>query len=370
MGGKDGARGYLYQTIASVLESLHNDGWKYVKIEPNTPKEKIDVLWEYKNSKEKAVQVKSSINNLSKADINNWLTELAGDASSVEKISLLLIGTVNDTTKAFLNKLNNLNELSQEEKESLEIPFLSSYEGDVCIQLENFEHKALEAKINTALDNFLTKRGYIASFPQREMMVGAIIYQFFGFTMSGKKVSREEFENNILEWVRFNYPQITNSIHTNYLPFKVAEYDYRKMLELSDIFYSLHQLDNIIIVGSNKVHDGWANFVEGLDQYWKNSFGPFIDGKNQQLFSELLLTINKYAKTLSNASDPTLMQHYKENPIIKIWGEDLSLNVYGISQVEFSDIKMQAEKCLECWGRLKAEIENRYYRERARGIYL
>ena len=46
MGGKEGNRGYLVQTIVALLESLDDDSWNTVTIEPGHDSEFIDVLWD------------------------------------------------------------------------------------------------------------------------------------------------------------------------------------------------------------------------------------------------------------------------------------------------------------------------------------
>lgn len=211
MGGKEGSRGYLYQAIASVLNSLNEDDWNSVQIEPDSINDKIDVLWEYENNRKKATQVKSSINNITKSDILKWLEDLIEDAGEVEEVSLLLIGSCNDSTKRFINQLDKRGsaESQREIEGTLELPAnIKLFSGAVHIQLENFNQEALESKINMALDKFLTKRGHSINYYTREMMVGAIIYQFFGLSKDGRKMSKEEFEQQILEWVYFNYPEV------------------------------------------------------------------------------------------------------------------------------------------------------------------
>ncbi|WP_394555603.1 hypothetical protein C1N61_29795 (plasmid) [Priestia aryabhattai] len=226
MGGKEGSRGYLYQAIASVLNSLNEDDWNSVQIEPDSTNDKIDILWEYENNRKRATQVKSSINNITKGDILKWLEDLIEDAGEVEEVSLLLIGSCNDITKRFINQLDkrSSSNFQLEIEGKLKLPDnINSFSGAVHIQLENFNQEALESKINIALDKFLTKRGHSVNYYTREMMVGAIIYQFFGLSKDGRKMSREEFEHQILDWVYFNYPEVKG---TDLLKKNLAVYFY------------------------------------------------------------------------------------------------------------------------------------------------
>ncbi|WP_456363477.1 hypothetical protein [Priestia aryabhattai] len=224
MGGREGSRGYLYQAIASVLNSLYENDWEYVQLEPDSQNDKIDVMWEYKDGRKKVTQIKSSYNNLSQADIKNWLEELINDAEDSEELSLLLIGTCSDNTKRFINKINKLKSTDSVENEDLSTSIKARL-TDISIQLENFDQAALETKINSALDKFVTEKGHILSYYTREMMVGAIIHIFFGFSTNGQKVSREAFENKVLKWVEFNSTEVKRN---NLTKKKLAVYFYEK----------------------------------------------------------------------------------------------------------------------------------------------
>ena len=71
MGGQEGNRGYLVQAIIALLESLNDLEWTSVTVEPDHASQQVDVLWEHKTGR-KATQVKSSGNQISKADaVNN-----------------------------------------------------------------------------------------------------------------------------------------------------------------------------------------------------------------------------------------------------------------------------------------------------------
>jgi len=207
MGGREGSRGYLYQAIASVLNSLNENNWEYVQLEPDSQNDKIDVMWEYGDGTKKATQIKSSYNNLPQADIKNWLEELINDAEDANHLSLLLIGTCSDTTKKYINRINKLKSTDPIVGDELS-DIIKSRLDNISIQLENFDQEAMETKINVALDRFLEGKGNSVSYSIREMMVGAIIHTFFRFSTNGQKVSREAFEQKILEWVNFNFPQV------------------------------------------------------------------------------------------------------------------------------------------------------------------
>ena len=43
MGGKDGSRGYLYQTFASIFQALCQDNWDKIYVEYNSAYDKVDI---------------------------------------------------------------------------------------------------------------------------------------------------------------------------------------------------------------------------------------------------------------------------------------------------------------------------------------
>jgi hypothetical protein len=90
VGGREGNRGYLIQAAIALLESLTDPHWESVTLEPNHASEKIDVEWIGKAGR-KAIQVKSSINQISKADAEQWADDL--QKSKVADIfELVLVG--------------------------------------------------------------------------------------------------------------------------------------------------------------------------------------------------------------------------------------------------------------------------------------
>ncbi|MCA9666636.1 MAG: hypothetical protein KC503_13635 [Myxococcales bacterium] len=75
MGGQESSRGYLLQTLACLLEAVRTPDWDEVTIEPDVPGEKVDILWRAQG-RQRAVQVKSSQNQISLAQAKQWATAL------------------------------------------------------------------------------------------------------------------------------------------------------------------------------------------------------------------------------------------------------------------------------------------------------
>ncbi|MCU4776232.1 hypothetical protein FC685_30410 [Bacillus cereus] len=220
MGGKEGSRGYLYQSIATVLDSLLDEKWIKVEVEPDTENDKVDIMWVYENNKKKVVQVKSSENNISRADIINWLKDLIEDVKDAENYKLMLIGNCNNETSEFITKINKNNfpdkkkdpekpgkpEKPEKYSDALKeiIPFISKIE----IIFENFQLESLETKINWAVNKLFTKMGYTLNAYVIEQISGAMVYQFAKFSTKGQGITRDEYINIFQEWAYYNYPVI------------------------------------------------------------------------------------------------------------------------------------------------------------------
>lgn len=202
MGGKEGAWGYLAQAVVAVINSLSDDSWTHVQIEPDTENDKVDIAWYYEKKNLVAVQVKSSKNNFSLPDVFSWLETLIKDVKDASLYRLILIGTCSDTTKKTFNKINEKKATSDDWKGN---ELLQENTEKIAIQLENNDHEALESKIMRYLGHFLSTHQKYPSHLTLELMSNALGYQFMRFSTNGEKISKEEFEIQLLEWVEYNH---------------------------------------------------------------------------------------------------------------------------------------------------------------------
>ncbi len=106
MSGRDGARGYLYQALAALVESLDSAHlWSELTIEPDFESEKIDIRWTGSNGV-KAVQVKSSINLVTIRELKAWATELESSVSEVHEFELIVFGNLSSNASKFVQHGN------------------------------------------------------------------------------------------------------------------------------------------------------------------------------------------------------------------------------------------------------------------------
>ena len=105
MGGKEGSRGYLYQTFASIFEALCQKDWDKIYIEYNSENDKVDIALEIDGKIFKSIQVKSSINLFTKSSVTKWLNDLISDDIGANEYSIHLIGNLEEKANVFINAL-------------------------------------------------------------------------------------------------------------------------------------------------------------------------------------------------------------------------------------------------------------------------
>ncbi|MED4253347.1 hypothetical protein P4689_12135 [Priestia megaterium] len=208
MGGREGGRGYLYQSIATLLGSLNNDEWKYVEVEVESDNDKIDIQWEYNDGKKTVVQVKSSQNNIPKGSMIKWLKDLTEDAPEADQFQLFLIGNVQDTTSKFISKVNRIEGLKTDDDDYDNLKDLIEFLPKIKIVLENFNQASLEANIKWGLSELLSTMGHVVSPTLIGLMADGMLSQFSRFSTNGKKVKREKYIKQFEDWIYFNYPQV------------------------------------------------------------------------------------------------------------------------------------------------------------------
>ena len=97
MGGQDGNRGYLVQALIALLQSLSDNSWESVTIEPNVASEKVDVLWTAK-TRNRVAQIKSSQNQIGKSDAERWAADLKASCAA-DVYELVLVGPTAQSLK-------------------------------------------------------------------------------------------------------------------------------------------------------------------------------------------------------------------------------------------------------------------------------
>lgn len=203
MGGQEGVRGYLLQAIIATLDSLNREDWLTVTIEPNSKNDKVDIVWTEKDNSEIIYQVKSSINNFEKSDILSWILDLIGESANVKEFKVVLIGNCSSTTKKFFNSFKD-----KASEKNLETKFhpLISFKDKITVEIKALDLDTFDSAINSKVHKFLSKKNLKLDFSTVELIADGLKVQFLRFSTNGRKMSREEFTSQLLNWIEFNYP--------------------------------------------------------------------------------------------------------------------------------------------------------------------
>ena len=138
MGGKDGSRGYLYQTFASIFQALCLDNWDKIYVEYNSENDKVDIALERNGNTVKSIQVKSSVNSFDRSAIIEWTNDLIKDDIGATECELFLIGQLAPSAIKFKNAIVALQE-NNNDKTKL---------GNEHLQaLSNFDISIIKGKI-------------------------------------------------------------------------------------------------------------------------------------------------------------------------------------------------------------------------------
>jgi hypothetical protein len=247
MSGQTAIRGFTYQTIVSVIKSLTNNDWTYVQVEPNTENDKVDILWEYKDQKMLCQQVKSSIHNFSKSDITQWLEKMKQDVPDASSYELILIGNMSTGTDSFINELK---------------------EEDAKVEVIIFNLEFLESRVRDEVSKFLSANGFHLPHPTIYLISGGLIYQFFNFSVLARRVSKHEFSDHLLTWVKSNYSKDLGIVEKT-AKFTVLFYDKpgKTFLQQIDIGGLRNSYPDLL---SEQLHVVYTNYIEAaklkLDQ--------------------------------------------------------------------------------------------------------
>jgi hypothetical protein len=176
VGGQDGSRGYLVQAIIALLHSLNDETWGFVQIEPDDSQQKVDILWRGTGGT-RVEQVKSSINQIRKADAEKWASELhAGTVA--DRYRLVLVGPCAQS-----------------------VVEMGDYQGVEVPCPKNLEIEGLLQVAAHSLDKFLELEGFDRkTATQRELMVNALTTHLSTLSSKGQAMSRSQLVELIKTW--------------------------------------------------------------------------------------------------------------------------------------------------------------------------
>jgi hypothetical protein len=213
MSGNAGIRGYYYQVLAGLLDSVEDDSWESIKIEPSTKDDKVDIEWVFADSI-RAVQVKSSINNFERSMLINWIYTLVKDARSAYEMfglpmtyKLYLIGTTDRKADKWISDLNGGRLKIEEDSKLKEI---ESELSNVEVKKKNFDFEDLNARAYISMQEYLDRNGKGANLENIKTLCSVIVSELLKFTMQGRPMTKALFLKLVNKHVENGEYGITN----------------------------------------------------------------------------------------------------------------------------------------------------------------
>jgi hypothetical protein len=184
MGGREAIRGFAVQTLICLLDSLWaGTQWVAVTLEPDSANDKVDIYWEYADGATCAQQVKSSKNQIGKGHVEGWCKELK-ESHRADKYQLILAGPIAASV------------LDDAPFHGVDVPTPTSM--DVLALLD---------QAFTKVDRYLTMKAIDPlPLPLRESLVYEIVARMLMDAISGRRMSREEFDGWLLRGITASYP--------------------------------------------------------------------------------------------------------------------------------------------------------------------
>ncbi|GEK30592.1 hypothetical protein KZO01_09010 [Kurthia zopfii] len=196
MSGSSGIRGYYYQVLAGLLDSVENDLWESIGIEPSTNEDKVDIEWVFKDSIQ-AVQVKSSINNFERGSVINWVHSLVKDARKAYGMfnlpityTLFLIGTTDRNADKWISDLHGGRLKVEEDNKLKEV---ESELTKVAVKKQNFDFEPLQALSYIRMQEYLSRNGKEAKLENIKTLCSVIVNELFTFSLQGRQMPKSLF---------------------------------------------------------------------------------------------------------------------------------------------------------------------------------
>lgn len=209
LGGKEGSRGYLYQTFASIFEVLCQNNWDKIYIEFESKNDKVDIALERNKKIFKSIQVKSSINLFTKSSIAQWLNDLIEDDVGANEYALRLIGNLETKSSDFINALqkyqdNNYNiiDLDEKSKKALKGFNLSMIDSKIVhFDVLPYGIENLTRIMRDALNEYTSQKDLSLTFEQSNIILETLIAENYISSLCNNGIDRTSFDSKIEEHI-------------------------------------------------------------------------------------------------------------------------------------------------------------------------
>lgn len=176
-GGPVAIRGYIVQTLVALFQIAQADPpFTWITMEPAHADDQFDFIW-CDGRATNAVQVKSTINEFSKPDVEAWAKKMEA-ARKGENCRLMLVGRCH-------RKLNNLSQI-----------------GSVAVERQPLNDTLLFLSAANYVAHFLQAQKLDAGTPQlRGMIVEGLITRLLRHSVTREPISHSQFVDYLRQWI-------------------------------------------------------------------------------------------------------------------------------------------------------------------------
>lgn len=196
MGGQHSLRGYLVQSLITAIDSLNNNDWSSVTLEPNNESEKVDIKWLYPNGEKKVTQVKSSIRIFKYFKVQQWCAELENGTPDATYYELSLVGHPDE-------KLIGSDKIGKVTIAPFKTLNMEALVDEASAKIDKFYETHGKSKITASV---------------RELLVKLLIQEMNFNAIVGKEILRKDFETLLLNWIATIEKQIALNPYSSFAP--------------------------------------------------------------------------------------------------------------------------------------------------------
>lgn len=290
MGGNAGIRGYVIQTIICLLDALELDNeWKTVTLEPVDESEKVDIRWRYSEGKEKLTQVKSSQNLIRYSKAKKWSDDLETHSPNANEYELVLIGNTDEK----LSKTRVIGNVAIGDFRPLNTGFLID-------------------QASTKIDAYFEAKGKNKiSVKVRELIINALSSSFSNSSIIGEEITRQSFDNRLLEWISAIEKQIELNPFASLAPpseNKKRPINHRIVKKILELIGWRKFNENVEV----KIFNDKTNLEE---KHSVNFYGEF-ESKLKSKSADSILTTSIHSLTYPNSSKSQITNFLYSNEVV------------------------------------------------------
>jgi len=202
MGGAEGARGYLYQGIASIIRALSDPNWDTIFVEYLSANDKIDIALKKGDVLIRSIQVKSTIDSFSEGKLIGWMSALIADKPA-DNYELILIGNCTNGAQKMLKSIKKYykNNIDDEVQKSLSKLPAGLLDNNISIDILPYNISNLEKIIISELHEYLSNH-ILLKHDQLSFVVSSLISDHMILSTTQKGRARVDFDKTLQERIK------------------------------------------------------------------------------------------------------------------------------------------------------------------------